>query len=351
MDAINATIPSSPETIATPPGLSAGSFLGKRTPPWESTPYATQGIWSFYHAAAWHHHVPDARITLHPAYLVSLYDPSYSSLAANNKLPVRKHRLTDLSPENITTFKVEVTQALTGWRDDPYGSLGSGIDWSAIAQAVVDRNGDRISEMRYLLDNISSATDIIGAVRHVRLIAFALVMPYIDHPSVLSSNACLEARLSSLGRAAEHCTTAFTRHLETLSTKLTRQELRLKSAIEGVLKRTCNFGTSVLGDSLTLLEILDRDSSENRQDEGRQMLKKWGDDVKDLMDWLGWAMWQRCPRACAWDVRLISASLSFARLLTMSINRNNVMCQCGQYIFVIANPKALHRKSTQKRIN
>jgi len=19
------------------------------------------------------------------------------------------------------------------------------------------------------------------------------------------------------------------------------------------------------------------------------------------MDWLGWAMWQRCPRACAWD--------------------------------------------------
>jgi hypothetical protein len=27
------------------------------------------------------------------------------------------------------------------------------------------------------------------------------------------------------------------------------------------------------------------------------------------MDWLGWAMWQRCPRACDWDVRF-----SFSRL-------------------------------------
>jgi hypothetical protein len=126
------------------------------------TPYATQAGWSFYRAASWHHRVPDTRITLHPAYMVSLYDPSYSSLAANNKLPVRTHRLLDLSSEDITAYKAEVAQALTTWRDDGYGVLGSGIDWSAIAQALVDRNGDRISEMWQVLTDGSSSSNIRG---------------------------------------------------------------------------------------------------------------------------------------------------------------------------------------------
>jgi hypothetical protein len=262
-------------------------------------------MWSFYHAASWHHHLSEPRVTLHPAYLVSLYDPSYSSLAANNKLPVRKHRLTDLSSEDLTAFKAEVTQALTEWRNDHYGLLGSGFDWSAIAQAVVDRNGDRISEMRQLLDNVSFSSNITEAVAHVRLIAFALVMPYIDHVAVLSSNTTVKARSSSLAKASNHCTTAFTRHLEVPTVKLTPQERRLKDAIKGVLKRICKFGTSVLGDSLILLETLEDDLHEGGQTDGRKMLKIWGDEVKDLMDWLGWAMWQRCPRACAWDVRFI----------------------------------------------
>jgi len=155
--------------------------------------------------------------------------------------------------------------------------------------------------MRHLLDDVSSTSNITEAISHTRLIAFALVMPYIDHISVLSSNTTVEARSSSLGRAADHCTTAFTRHLEAPLVKLTVQERRLKDAIEGVLKRICKFGTSVLGDSLTLLETLEDDSRKWGRDDGRQILKAWSHDVKDLMDWLGWAMWQHCPRACAWD--------------------------------------------------
>ena len=174
------------------------------------TPYATQTMWSFYRAASWHHRIPEMRITLHPAYFVSLYDPSYSSLTANNKLPVHNHRLLDLSPQDVTVFNAEVTQALTAWRDDQYGLLGSGIDWSAIAQAVVDRNSNRISEMRQILSNVSPNSNITETVADVRLTAFALVMPYIDHVSILSSNTSDEARLSSLAKVTNHCTTAFT---------------------------------------------------------------------------------------------------------------------------------------------
>ena len=270
---------------------------------------------------SWHHHVPETRITLHPAYLTSLYDPSYSSLVANNQLPVRKHRLTDLSAEDITALKAEVTQALMQWRNDQYGSLGSGIDWSAIAQAVVDRNGDRISEMQTVLGNITSTSNIIKAIAYVGLIAFALVMPYIDHRSVLTTNTTVEARSSSLARATDHCSTAFTRHLEVPFVELTPQERRLKDAIEGVLTRICNFGTSVLGDSLTLLETLENDSLDGAgQDDGKQMLNKWSNNIKNLMDWLGWAMWKRCPRACAWDVRCILLSSSNQKYILRNVD-------------------------------
>jgi hypothetical protein len=226
------------------------------TPPTRDllTPYAIQAGWSFYHAASWHHRVPDTRITLHPAYMVSLYDPSYSSLAANNKLPVRTHRLLDLSSEDVIACNAEVAQALATWRDDGYGTLGSGIDWSAIAQALVDRNGDRISEMRQVLADVCSSSNVTEVVSHVRLIAFAMVMPYIDHASVLSANTSGKTRSLSLTKATQHCTTAFTGHLEAQYIKLTLQEIRLRNAIEGVLKRICKLGTGILGMPLHYLK-------------------------------------------------------------------------------------------------
>ena len=120
MDATNVTLPPSSEIgvySALPKRLGRSIWeypMVKRDPLrqrpaddlWEMlTPYAAQAMWSYYHAASWHHRVPDTRIILHPAHLVSFYDPSYSSLAANNKLPVRKHGLTDLSSEDVTAFQ------------------------------------------------------------------------------------------------------------------------------------------------------------------------------------------------------------------------------------------------------
>lgn len=273
--------------------------------PWV-TPYSDQTPWSFYHAASWHHHISDARIILYPAYLVSLYDPVYTSLAANNKLPVRKHRLTDLSPEDLTLFKTELTEALKIWNEHGHCQSGSGIDWLAIAQAVADRNGDRISEMWQVLGNVSTSSNVTEIVAHVRLMAFALVMPYVDAPSVLSS-ASAPNRARALVSSQKRCTTAFTGHIESSFVQLTAQEHRLKHAIEGVLGKICTLSTSILGDSLTLLEGL-HDGSDTTEIEVRQRLAQWQADVSDLMGWLGWAMWQRCPQICAWDVRHIFTS-------------------------------------------
>lgn len=306
MDSTNATGSSISEYSATlgnhfwEPSKDAGP--PRRRPPGVFTPYAAQARWSFYHAASWHHHIPESRVTLHPSYLVSLYDPKYSSLAANNKLPVRKHRLIDLSLQDKLTFDAEVAQSMTKWRDDSYGQLGSGIDWSSIAQAVVERNGDRLAELRELLNNTSSDKNITEIVSYARLISFALVMPYVDAPSVLASSATKDSRKSSLYQATLHCTSAFTGHLDDLSIELTAQEHRLRGAVEGVLRRICKFATGVLENSFEVLEDLEKNPGSAAERRGRQMLSAWNEDLMELMDWLGWAMWQRCPQACSWDV-------------------------------------------------
>jgi len=172
----------------------------------------------------------------------------------------------------------------------------------------VDRNGDRLSEMRHILSrNATSFFNITQVVGEVRLVAFALVMPYIDHVSILSPNSSSEARLSSLGSAMEHCSKAFTGHLDRLVVKLTRQERRLRVAVEGVLRRVCGFGTNTLGEALDLLDKFEDHADSGGESgldkaEGRKMLERWRDEVERLMDWLGWAgVWRRCPRACDWD--------------------------------------------------
>lgn len=269
-----------------------------------STPYAQYNRWSFARAASWHHHNPDSRVILHPSYMVTLYDPKYRSLEANHKLPVIQHRLIDISPEDIKTFEAEVSEALYAWRDDQDGQLGSGIDWRSIAQAVVERNADRLSEMRELLGNVSSSTNITAAISTARVIAFALVMPYVDYPSVLSINATEDGRAHSLIKATKQCTFAFTGHLDALSIKMTSQEHGLKSAVEGVLTRICAFATGTLGHSLAILQGAQQASELVDHAAGLSALEAWKNELQELMEWLGWAAWQRCPRVCDWDVRI-----------------------------------------------
>jgi hypothetical protein len=321
VDTTNVTIPPSPDFVENPNGLStspgdplfwehASDKEASRSPrpPITKTVYSAQNRWSMYHATSWHHRVPDTRISLYPSYMVSLYDPSFTSLRNNTMLPVRKHRLTDLSADDLAAFKGELAEAVTAWRDEQYGHLGSGLDWSAIAQAVVDRNGDRLAEMQLLLANMSSSSNMSEIIGHVRLIAYALVMPYVNIPTVLAANISAEERSASLSSSTKHCATAFTGHLDMLSVNLTKQEYRLKRAIESVLSRICTFATSTLAESLTLLDTLETRSVNNWTDSARQSVKRWRQGVEDIMEWLGWSMWQRCPHLCAWDVRISTSS-------------------------------------------
>ncbi|KII87871.1 hypothetical protein PLICRDRAFT_699365 [Plicaturopsis crispa FD-325 SS-3] len=248
--------------------------------------YRGQAKWSMYHAASWHHTVPEKRVIPHPEHLVSFYSPVYTSLAANNALPRRKHRLLDLSREDIATWHAELGQAFGDWN----AGRSSGADWSAIAQAVVDRYGDRLAEMRHVLEEgATPGANATALVSRVRLIAFALAMPYVDAPTVLVDTA---RTVESLAKANYKCTYAFTGHFGGL--QLTPQERGLKHAVEGVLDRLCGFATGVLGNALDILSAGDAVDANTA-------ISRWRSDLEVLMAWLGWAMWERCDPSCAWD--------------------------------------------------
>lgn len=259
------------------------------------TIYTEQNVWSFMRAATWQYHMPESRIRVFPAYMVTLYNAKYTSLRSNHDLPVLQHSLTNISPEDIKTFSADVEYTMRMW-NRRVTTEDFGVDWQSVVKEVVNRYADRLSEMREVMESVSSSTDIATVVSNIHIVAFAMGMPYINSPSVLGANASSIDRRNSLALSVEKCTSAFTGHIHLLSQELTEQELRLILAIEGVLSRICTFVMRTLDQSLALM----RNESKSR---ARSTVEVWRTDLHELMSWLGWATWTRCPRVCAWDVR------------------------------------------------
>lgn len=259
------------------------------------TPYRAQEDWSWYHAAATHHRVQDKRITLDTAFMVTAYDPAYTSLAGNNKLPAHQRRLGDMSTEDTVAFNEDVVSAVTRWMG---GSGGSGIDWTAIAQTVVDRNAGRLAELRHVLRKYTSSppSNTTLAIAHVRAIAFAVIMPYASGDA-LSLPSTPTKRRAALLLARIKCTYAFTKHIPAPGTP---QEAVLQEAVEGVLRRIANLAADVLLEALNLL-----DEKEVEEDVGMNAMKGWLHGIEELMGWLAWPEWERCETQCAWDVSLV----------------------------------------------
>lgn len=280
--------------------LIGGGWHGPDMRPY-TTPYSASHAWWMYRAASWHHMRPDTRVTLHPEYLVTLYDSKYTSLAANNRLPRPEHGLADLSAEDQEVFLAELDGMLRAWNSDTKGevAMASGADWLTVAQVVVDRAGDTLAELHALLSDLTPASNATQILSNAQLTVFALLMPYIDHKTLFAPGITTTDRASILEDVSKRCGVIFTGHIDAPAYKLTAQERRLKYAVEGVQGRICSFTSAVLEEALYLLETLPQE-----QNVLRSKLVIWKQDVEDLMGWLGWAMWERCPRMCGWDVSL-----------------------------------------------
>ncbi|KAL8281199.1 hypothetical protein RQP46_006557 [Phenoliferia psychrophenolica] len=227
--------PKRPPGGGPPGGGGGGGGPGWRGP---SSVYESYDRFLFIRATAWHHIRPDPRVHTHPEYFVSLYDTSsYPSLAPTVILPRGSHSLANLSKTDTSAFLAELSTVLHAWNSN---GETSGVDWSGMVAAASDRYGDTLNELAHLLSSRQSVQNSTIVVDKVRLLTFAMLEPYVSGPGALSvwpAPPSPHDRRKSLAATAEICTDGFTSHLNTK--RMTRQELRIKKATEGVLKRIC----------------------------------------------------------------------------------------------------------------
>lgn len=247
--------------------------------------------YSFYISAKQHFTVAESRIKLFPESSVSLYDARYTSLAANSRLPRIHHNLTSFSLLDRKLLLEEIDEVMHNYAN----AISSGSDWIAIAQTVYERYADRIEELRGWLDLVDSVANATALLEDVRLASFSLVMPYLSGEalSIWPEPPSLAARKRMMLSSRRDCRLAYTKHLVVN----TRQERRLKQAIEEVVTRICQVAFDIAEGSIGILD------SQIRPDESKvkSNLIKWQKQLKDLMDWLYWSSWIKCPRQCEFD--------------------------------------------------
>jgi hypothetical protein len=171
----------------------------------------------------------------------------------------------------------------------------SGIDCGALARAVTDRYADRL----FLLNSTLAAT----SVRETNATAIALatrkhlmvmLTPYLIY------GALPDARSEPLGGQNSpwvepitfHCKSSLTARISPAS--LTRSEILIKGAIEGVLDRICATLTGMWVDAFAVDSVSERHAAE--------LVDMWRREIKGLMVWLDWPMWHVCRPACSDEV-------------------------------------------------
>lgn len=134
-----------------------------------------------------------------------------------------------------------------GWSDRFDNRQGEGsVDWIAISQAVVERFGDRLSEIRWTLSESceNSTTKAFTA----RSLTYALLMPYLDLRKYSSTS------MLWINSSVALCTNSFTSSTSSrhLSQSFTYSEQLIRGSIIGVLGRICQTVADVFGESILL---------------------------------------------------------------------------------------------------
>ncbi|KAJ6461234.1 hypothetical protein C8R47DRAFT_993575 [Mycena vitilis] len=245
-------------------------------------------------AGAWHNHHPgETRAVLDLTRLVSFYDPALvPSLLAHRAGKARwDHRQQNISAADLAA----VQQRLRSMLDPRNTEKGSGVDWRTLFRVVVDRYGDRLELLQYLL-NSTTAENAQERARTVQRQLRVMLTPYIlfsARPSAATDDAWA-------GPVWRGCATRHTGYIHaSLSARLTQSERLLLAALDETNREICRSvvrmwaaGVCAGFDDLLPAEkaISDKKLS--------SILDGWREDTQALMAWLDWSVWVKCRPAC-----------------------------------------------------
>ncbi|CAE6525608.1 unnamed protein product [Rhizoctonia solani] len=252
-------------------------------------------------AGMWHNHFPgESRIILDYSSIVSAYDGVYTSLAHGRQgVPRSKHRLNNISTSNMSRLKAEMEEVLKT------GRPAAAVNWRSVFQDTVNRYGERLEDLRYLLRRSDlKAEEIVAKARQKVLV---MLTPYMclprSKPNGAQANSMdrqqpLDVNSHSARQntpdddwftriydsCAKHPTIEFAR-----GRKLTTQEEKLANSIDVVHGAICS--------SLTTIWATAFDSGDKPLI-AKYMIAEWKTEIEELMEWLDWAVWIKCDPLC-----------------------------------------------------
>ncbi|KAI0270725.1 hypothetical protein BC834DRAFT_841508 [Gloeopeniophorella convolvens] len=239
-------------------------------------------------AGARHDRAPgETRLRVDYTGFVTFYDPSLTSLVAARRGRKRAfYRPADISPADVRLIQTELAEV---YARPPKTST---VDWGSITHIIVERYSAYLELLRDLLKPgfFPSPTE---QTAHVRTQLLAALGPYMTTKSVPKSGSSPREDTTWAAPIVQHCSTMPT--LRISDEDLTRQERRLRDAIDATLHEICR--------RLTLMWVDAFDIESAAEERMVRVVDVWRVHIQELMAWLDWSVWERCNPACkAWEL-------------------------------------------------
>ncbi|KAJ7856705.1 hypothetical protein B0H14DRAFT_2752483 [Mycena olivaceomarginata] len=242
-------------------------------------------------SGSWHNRYPgDRRIKLDLTRLISFYDTSLVPSLVSKRFGLERwdHRLLGISSEDIAAVLGKLTDAGQRRRLD------------TLFKVVVDRYGDRLELLRYVLNATSDADPLVTAKNAMSQFR-VMLHPYILHAAVPVPGSADTAWATPVYKFCATSHTSYIQRSAALSTLLTASERLLLNAVEEVNREICRMVVGMwaegvaagLDDALPVDPPIAHDSA--------VLTRKWQTTVKDLMTWLDWSVWIKCRPACGFE--------------------------------------------------
>ncbi|KAI9729945.1 MAG: hypothetical protein M1834_006142 [Cirrosporium novae-zelandiae] len=227
----------------------------------------------------------------------------------------RQHRLTGISQSDASLMNDAAKRALTNLGFSNSSQIArqpcTGIDWSNLADEIVQRHANSLVILQLSLNDTDSLTNQNNTacrqwLSNVRSQMHSFLLPFLEYPQSQNSPN-LWTRSSSFGQETySRCRYQHTRLLASdQDIALGFEERVLISAFEETLGGIC---TMIIDVGFAVERMWNGLYSSNHPTAAHTCAdilpeaKDWLNEVEELMAWLGWAQeWVRCEERCEWD--------------------------------------------------
>lgn len=290
----------------------------------------------------------EKRVSLDLCGMVSFYNPALTSLTDSHHGGLfgpdgfengwglrRGHRLLNVSRDDVESVRAWIKDSVQFKKAPSTFSRiqnlfsgekrrCSGINWQALTEVIVDTHKERLMEVAKAFQDYGSILTSEETILRVQKLTHNNLAAYLEYPGTVAKSHA-ETRLATISR----CSSLYTQNLPDT---LNEQELLLKDSIHIVLENLCGVEWELFEWSDSLSLKLFRSEPESSEDIDAQ-IKRMGVKTTGLLSYIGWDLWDGCPRKCAIDVSICT---NFSRTASNDDPRNCATSQCGQSYMVLA---------------